>query len=67
VNLLGGIIATIKKIKETLIDSRKEVGLEVNTEESKYMLLSRQQNAVQNYDIKIDNRCFENVAKFRYL
>jgi hypothetical protein len=31
------------------------------------MLLSRHQNAGQNYDIKIADRCFENVAKFRYL
>jgi hypothetical protein len=31
------------------------------------MLLSRYQNAGQNRDIKIGNRCFENVAQFRYL
>jgi hypothetical protein len=31
------------------------------------MLLSRHQNAWQNRDIKIANRCFENVAQFRYL
>jgi hypothetical protein len=31
------------------------------------MLLSRHQNAGQNQDIKTDNRCFENVAQFRYL
>jgi hypothetical protein len=52
---------------ETLIDDSKEVGLEVNTEKTKYMLLSRHQNAWQSYDIKKANRCFENVAKFRYL
>jgi hypothetical protein len=52
---------------ETLIDTSKEVGLDVNTEKTKYMLLSRHQNAGQNYNIKIANRCFENVAKFRYL
>ncbi|PNF29011.1 hypothetical protein B7P43_G14712, partial [Cryptotermes secundus] len=33
----------------------------------KYMLLFRHQNAGQNHDIKIQNRCFENVAQFRYL
>jgi ribosomal protein S2 len=48
-------------------DASKEVGLEVNTEKTKYMSLSRHQNAGQNYDIEIANRCFENVAKFRYL
>jgi hypothetical protein len=31
------------------------------------MLLSRHHNAGQNHDIKIGNRCFENVAQFRYL
>jgi hypothetical protein len=39
----------------------------VGSEETKCMLLSRHQNAGQSYDIKIANRCFENVAKFRYL
>jgi hypothetical protein len=36
-------------------------------ETTKYMLLSRHQNAEQNHDIKIGNRCFENVTQFRYL
>jgi hypothetical protein len=53
VNLLGDNIDAIKKNMETLIESSKEVGLEVNTEKTKYILLSRQQNAGQNFDIKI--------------
>jgi hypothetical protein len=28
--------------------------------------MSRQQNAEQNHNIKIGNRCFENVAQFKY-
>jgi hypothetical protein len=36
-------------------------------EKTKNMLLSRNQNAGHNHDIKITNRCFENVAQFRYL
>jgi hypothetical protein len=31
------------------------------------MLLQTHQNAGQNQDIKIGNRCFENVAQFEYL
>jgi hypothetical protein len=63
VNLLGDIIDAIKKDMETLIDASKEVGLEVNTEKTKNMLLFRHQNAGR----KIPNRCFENVANLRYL
>jgi hypothetical protein len=67
VNLLGDNIDTIKTNAETLIDSNKEVGLEVNAEKTKYMLLSRHQNAWQNRDIKLANRSFENMIQFKYL
>jgi hypothetical protein len=36
-------------------DAIKEVALEVNTEKTKYMLLSRHQNAGQHRNIKITN------------
>jgi hypothetical protein len=52
---------------ETLIDASKEVGLEINIEKTKYMLLSSHQNVGQNQDIKIANRLFENVSQFKYL
>jgi hypothetical protein len=45
VNLLGYIIDTIEKTPETLIDASKEIGLEINVEKTKHMLLSRHQNA----------------------
>jgi hypothetical protein len=67
VNLLGDNIDIIKKNAETLIDASKEVGLEINVEETKYMLLSSHQNVGQNQDIKIANRSFENVTQFKYL
>jgi hypothetical protein len=67
VNLLGDSIDTIKKNTQTLLDASKEVDLEVNTEKTKYMFLSRHQNAGQYHDLKIDNRGFEIVTKFRYL
>jgi hypothetical protein len=38
-------IDTTKKNMETLIDASKKVGLEVNTEKTKYMLLFRHQTA----------------------
>jgi hypothetical protein len=51
----------MKKNTGTLIDISKEVGLDVNTEKTKYMLLSRHQNAGWENKIKIANSSFENV------
>jgi hypothetical protein len=53
--------------QKLLIDANKEVGLEVNIEETKYMLQSHHQNAGQNHNLKIANRCFEIVARDRYV
>jgi hypothetical protein len=42
VNIVGEIIDTIQKKTKALLDASKEVGLEVNPEKTKYMLVSRQ-------------------------
>jgi hypothetical protein len=52
-------IYTINKNTGTLIDASKEVGIAVNVEKTKHMLVSRDQNAGQDRDIKIGNRSFE--------
>jgi hypothetical protein len=52
---------------ETLIDASKEVGLEVNVEKTKYMLLSHHQNARKNRDIKRAKRLFEDISQLKYL
>jgi hypothetical protein len=43
------------------------VGLEVNSEKLKYMLMLCYQKEGQKHSIKILNRSFEDVAKFEYL
>jgi hypothetical protein len=48
----------VKKNTETLIIASKEVGLEINVEKTKYMLLSRHQKAGPNLEIKLANRSF---------
>jgi hypothetical protein len=64
---MGENTDTIKKKTEALLDDRKEVGLEVNPEKTKYMLMSHSQKIRQKYSIKIANRSFEGVGKFKYL
>jgi hypothetical protein len=54
-------------LTEILINANKEVGLEMNVEKTKYMLLSRHQNIGPYRDIKIANRSFESVSLFKYL
>jgi hypothetical protein len=58
-----------EKNTEALLNANKEVGLEFNPEKTRYtrMLMSRCQKAGERHGIKIANRCFEDVAKFKYL
>jgi hypothetical protein len=56
VNLLRDNIDTINRNTKALIDASEEVGTEVNREKTKCKLVSRDQNAGQNRDMKIGNR-----------
>jgi hypothetical protein len=67
VNISGGSVHAIKKNIEALLVASKEIGLEVNAEKTKYMVMSRNQNAGQNHNIKLDNKAFERVEQFKYL
>jgi coproporphyrinogen III oxidase-like Fe-S oxidoreductase len=64
---VGENIDTIQRNTEALLDASKEVGLEVNPEKTKYMLVSKCQKAGQRQSINIGNMPFESVAKFKYL
>jgi len=67
VNVSGGSVHTIKKNTEYLLVCSKQIGLEVNVDETKYMVTSRDQNAGRSHNIKIDNNSLERVEEFKYL
>jgi hypothetical protein len=67
INLLGNSINTIKKNTETPLKAGRDIGLEINAEKTKYVIMCYLQNSGQNQNIRIANELFENVAKFKYL
>jgi len=63
VNILGGSVHTIKKNTEALVVAIKKVCLEVNAGKTKYILMSRDQNAEQNHNTRTENKLFERVEQ----
>ena len=45
VNILGGSVHTVKENAEAFVVASKEIALEVNTDKTKYMVMSGDQNA----------------------
>jgi hypothetical protein len=60
-------VQTLIKYTGTLVVTSKEIGLEVNTNKTKNMVMSQDQNAGQSHNIKIENSYFERVEQFKYL
>ena len=67
VNIFGGSVHTVKENADVLVVVSKESGLEVNADKTKYMVISRDQNAEQSHSMKMDNSSFEMVEKFKHL
>jgi len=45
----------------------EEIGLEVNVDKTKYLVMSRDQNAGRSHSIKNDSNYSEMVEEFKYL
>ena len=67
VNMLGQNLQTVRENVEMFMKASKDIGLDVDSEKTEYMITSRHQNVTQNQNIVIVNLSFENVEKFRYL
>jgi hypothetical protein len=67
VNVLGGSVHAVKENAEALVVASKETGLEVNDDETKYIVMSQNQNVGRSHNVKIDNSSPERVEEFRYL
>jgi len=47
--------------------ANKEIGLEGNADKTKYMVMSRDQNAGRSHSLKNDSSAFEMVEEFKCL
>jgi len=67
VNILGGSTHTLKGNAEALVAATRVIGLEVSTDKTRYMVMSRDQHAGRIHSVRIDNSTFERVEGFKYL
>jgi len=67
VNTLGRSIHTLKVNAESLVAATREIRLEVSADRTKYLVMSRDQNAGRNHSVRINNSTFERLEEFKYL
>ena len=62
-----GSIHAVTENAEDLVAATREIGLEVSANKTKYMVISRDQNAGRIQGVRIDNITFERVEEFKYM
>jgi len=65
--MMGGSVHTLKGNAEALVAATREIGLEVSGDKTKYMVMSRSQNAGRIHSVRTDNSTFERVEEFKYM
>jgi hypothetical protein len=64
---LEASVHTVKENAKALVVATKKIGLEVNADKTKYMIMSRDRNAGRDDTVKTDNSSIERVETFKYL
>jgi len=62
-NIFGGSVHTIKKNTDTVIVASKDIGLKINDDKTKYVVMSRDKNVRRIQNIQIDNKSLERVEQ----
>ena len=57
----------IERNAEVVLNACKDIGLAVNTGETKYMEIGRHRGLMANERNRIDNNSYEKVQSFKYL
>ena len=52
--MLGGSVHTVKENAEALVVGSEEIGLEVSADKTKYMAMSRDQNAGRIHSVRVE-------------
>jgi len=58
---------SLKENAEALVAATREIGLDLSADKTKYMFMSRDQNAGRIHSVRIHNSNFERVEEFKYL
>jgi hypothetical protein len=67
INIVCASVHAVKKNTGYLVVVSKETGLEEYSDKSKYMVVTRDQNAGRSHSMKIDNNSCKSVLHFEYL
>jgi hypothetical protein len=62
-----GYLQRLYQVAEALVVATKEIGLEVNADKTKYMVMSWDRNAERGHSVKTDNSSIQRVEDFKYL
>ena len=53
--------------RKALVAATREIGLEVSADKTKYMVMSRDQNAGRIHSVRTDNSTFDRLEEFKHL